>query len=119
MGVFKEQAHILESIESRQHKIWSDSLDIGVSFSELSEGEVTDIRQTIKMLLDLPGSEIIFKANKPAVQRQYKLIIMWGAADLDAYDASRYLVSYYKDRNEEFVSVFGNHVFTDSNGNVI
>lgn len=116
MGVFKEEILFLEGIEKRQTQIWEDAADVGVETSRMTPNERHRMREVVKTLLDLPGSKIEYKAVKPALQRQYRLIVMWGAADSERYDATEVHLLYYKDHRKEFFSLFTGHTFTNSEG---
>lgn len=100
MGLFKEQANFLESLYKRQEQIWNDSIDIGIYLKDMTQDEIEFMRDTIKLLLDLPGSKISWAANKPAIQREYRLVIMWSRDDKVVYK-----VSYFKDRIKEFFMI--------------
>ena len=97
MGAFKEEVIYLEELAKKQNQIFWDSADIGISVEDL---DINRMRTTIKTLLDLPGSKIIFKMDNPVVQRQYKLVVMW-----DKYDSTIIDLLYYHGKKEEFFSI--------------
>lgn len=119
MGAFKEEAHFLEELQKQQGQIWNDSADYGISRTDMSAKKVGKLRAVIKDLLELPGSKVEWKANTPAIQRQYRLIIMWSGMYEGRCDATQYNVLYFKDRKNEFFSIDSFHVFTDNDGNPI
>lgn len=120
MSVFNEELQFMKSLEQRQKRIWPDACDLGIEVKDLKDGELLRIRRTVQTLLALPGSKVIWKEDKPAVQRQYQLIIMWGGTGAKM-DASHIQVLYYMDRrrNKEFFSVEVFAVTTDGNGNIL
>jgi len=109
MGIFKEEVIFLEGLARRQQQIWPDAADHGVLTKDLSIDEWTRLRETIRTLLELPGSEITYKADKPAIQRSYKLVVMWGH-----YHGVEILISYYK-KNAEFFSISMSNIFKREN----
>ena len=114
MGVFKEEIHFLEDLQKRQSRVWVDSCDVGVSAHKV---DLNRARQVVKTLLELPGSEVEFKQNRPAIQRQYKLVVMWGRADDGWYDATVCNLLYFQDRKVSFFSITRlGHILTDKNG---
>lgn len=110
MGVFKEQANFLLELEKRQKQIWNDSCDLGIEKSYLSDDELNRLRDTIELLLDLPGSKVSWRADSPACQRLYQLVIMWGRNDDGKFDATIFKILYFKDNRKEFFSI--DHVNT-------
>ena len=121
MGVFKEEIIFLEELAKKQKFIWNDSNDIGVHSSEI---DINRMREVITTLLELPGSKLTWKADKPCVQRQYHLIVMWSlhsderVGGIKLYDATQITLLYFKGRGKEFFSINPRHVFTDKDGNV-
>ena len=118
MGMFKEEICLLETLAKRQRRIWADALDYGIYKKDMSKAEVERLRDAAQMLLNLPGSKVLYKVNLPAVQRQYQFIVMWGRNG-KKYDASRCKLSYYKDRKREFFTIDIDHVFTNEKGEVL
>ena len=117
MGIFKEEIIFLEELARRQHFIWNDSADVGIEVSEMDVGRM---REVIKTLLELPGSCVTWRVNKPALQRQYQLIVMWSKHDTiggkDLYDATKANILYFKGRGKEFFSIEIGHALTSKNG---
>ena len=107
MSVFKEEAHFLDSLEKRQKRIWDDSCDLGILRKDLHEAEVVRLREVINTLLKLPGSKITWRAEQPAQQRHYYLVILWGLTHNapNEYDGTTYNVLYYKGKKKEFFSI--------------
>lgn len=116
MGMFKEEAKFLEFLAKKQQRIWGSSCDMGILKSDMSLRTVNQLRHTIKTLLELPGSKLAWRADQPAIQRDYRLVIMWGASDQVSYDATIYKVLYFKDRTKEFFSFDLKHARVDQDG---
>ena len=54
MGVFKEEAHVLENIASKQTRIYNDAADYGYPYNTKDvPPEVTAVFETIKNLQEL------------------------------------------------------------------
>lgn len=119
MGVFKEEIIFLEDLAKRQGRIWDDSCDYGIKFSDLSPMEVNGMRRVITRLLKLEGSEVVWKMDRPAVQRQYKLVVMWGRSDHGMFDASIAYVNYYKGHDKHFFGIEVKSKQVDSKGKEI
>ena len=118
MAVFKEEIHILEELAQRQKQIYPDACDIGVWATPGVKKQMHDI---VAKLIKLPGSKLEWKMdNGRTKQYQYELIVMWGYADNDQYDATLVDVLYVKDRynrkNYEYFSIDTRHIYTDANG---
>lgn len=114
MGVFKEEIHFLEDLNKKQVQIWNDSADHGVYASREVKQRMRDVVGT---LLELPGSKVVFKQNRPALQRQYKLVVMWGRSYEEWYDATLVDMLYFKGRNKEFFSIRRiGHVLVNKDG---
>ena len=117
--MFKEEIDFLGTLEQRQTQIYDDACDAGVLMLNLNNNDVSQLRETIKDLLSLPGSEIVYRTDFPVKQRQYSLIVMHGDADYGRYDATCVEVIYVKDKSKEFFSFNSKHVYTDKNGKII
>lgn len=105
MGIFKEEHHLLMDLANRQRQILNDSCYLGLNRFDMTQDELDRLRETIKTLLQLPGSRLTWSMDEPAVQRSYRLVIMWGGNGQGKYDATIYEVSYYKGRRGEFFMI--------------
>lgn len=78
--------------------------------------ERSRLREIINTLLELPGSKIVWREDKPAIQRHYRLVIMWGRYDEKKYDATVYELLYFNGRRKEFISISAKHQLVNENG---
>lgn len=83
MGVFKEEVNYLEGLVAQQKRIYSDSIDYGVSATDEIKNQV---RETLQAL---PGATENCPAGKPVwkseagnvTQRLYKSRVKWSMED--------------------------------------
>jgi len=75
MGVFKEEFSYLEDLAGRQVQIYPDSIDYGVYATD----EIKDMMRNL--IPSLPEMRVVFKADKPYVQRTYRARIWWDSED--------------------------------------
>ena len=100
MGVFKEEMKLLEEFSSKQERIYNDAADHGIIATSYVKKVM---RETIKTLLPLPGSEVVWKMDtKAIVQRQYNLRIYWSQ---DEYTDINVLYVNDRTRCKEFFSI--------------
>lgn len=116
MGMFKEQAHVLEDMYRRQTQVWPDSADHGIDFNDMTLEEIERMRTAIATLLNLPGSAITWRAERPAVQRKYRLVIMWGRAHGQLYDATVYDVLFYHGNGRRLFTIDQRQCLVNQNG---
>lgn len=76
MGVFKEEFTYLEDLAARQVQIYpGDSVDYGVFATD----EIKDMMRNL--IPALPEMKVVFKSDKPYVQRTYRARIWWDSED--------------------------------------
>jgi len=107
MGLFKEEMHFLEGLARRQVRIWLDSCDAGIHAKDI---DLNAMRETIRSLLTLPGSKVIWRSDKPATQRTYRLVVMIERTEgthsgAPLYSAMVYYVNYYRRKSQQFSRV--------------
>jgi hypothetical protein len=105
MSAFKEELIVLEALAKKQTRLYNHSADFGICFDNHYEEQITTTRMAVKRLLDLPGSKVVYKSNKPYVQRQYRLRVMWSCSEATDVD-----FRYFEYRGKKYFSIFFSNV---------